>query len=65
MHWLTTPQMAALLDMHPKTLLTYAKARRIAPEYLMVLPSGRMRWRADFAEHPVFLAVPISPEQHV
>jgi hypothetical protein len=56
-HWLTTNEMAALVDVHPKTLLKYAKAKRISGEFLTQL--GRQyRWRADFAQRPIFLDVP-------
>lgn len=55
--WLTTPQMAQLLDFHPKTLLHYANSHRVPREYATKV-GRRWRWRADFAEHPIFLDVP-------
>jgi len=55
--WLTTPQIARLIDFHPKTLLQYANAHRVSPE-LAVKVGKRWRWRADFAQRPSFLEVP-------
>jgi len=58
--WLTTNEMAVQVDLHPKTLLKYAKARRIPADYLIVI-GRRFRWRADFAQRPIFLDVPTTP----
>ncbi len=57
--WLTTPQMALRLDMHPTTLLKFAKSRRVPPAFICQMGT-RYRWRADFAERPLFLEVPIA-----
>ena len=56
--WLTTPQMALRLDMHSTTLLKFAKSRRVPPAFICQMGT-RYRWRADFAERPVFLEVPL------
>jgi hypothetical protein len=42
--WLTTPEMAALIDVHRKTLLHYAKIKRVPPAYV-VQAGNRWRWR--------------------